>query len=274
MQLFNPIGLPHRFLEIWCPAENSRDDLKAIVVSMMPSVATEATVDAVVDFCLWFPAHKISIRDIGTWTAFVSAAAAASESGLTMEDAVVQGACLVFFDGLKTATGNAIGWMTVADEAEILDKCKAFFEERLPGASSECLDWINSLEVNTKCDLKVEADKICLGPFSIDRRPRPEEAERSDYLFQTTSVARNALKLLRGMQVSRPILLEGPPGVGKSALVSAVAAASGHRLVRINLSDQTDVADLFGSDLPAEGEAVGRFEWRDGPFLAALRYDE
>ena len=266
-------ALRNRFLEVWCPAENARDDLRAIVASMMPEVAAEEVVDAVVDFCLWFPAHKISIRDINTWTAFVRAASEAN-SGLPMEDAVVQGACLVFFDGLKTATGNAIGLMTVADEAEVLVKCRAFFEQKLPAASSECLGWINSLEVNIMDDLKVGSDKISLGPFSIERRLGSEEkegAEPSEYLFQTTSVTRNAFKLLRGMQVSRPILLEGPPGVGKSALVSAVAAASGNRLVRINLSDQTDVADLFGSDLPAEGEAVGRFEWRDGPFLAALR---
>ena len=264
-------ALRNRFLEIWCPAENARDDLRAIVASMMPAAATEAIVDAVVDFCLWFPAHKISIRDIRTWTAFVRAA---TESGLAVEDAVVQGACLVFFDGLRTATGNAIGLTSVADEGEILDKCRTFFEERLPGSSSECLGWINKPGVNKMGDLRVESGKISLGLFSIDRRPREKEEaseEGSEYLFRTTSVARNAFKLLRGMQVSRPILLEGPPGVGKSALVSAVAAASGNKLVRINLSDQTDVADLFGSDLPAEGEAVGRFEWRDGPFLAALR---
>ena len=30
----------------------------------------------------------------------------------------------------------------------------------------------------------------------------------------------------------------------------AVARAAGHPLVRINLSDQTDLADLMGSDLP------------------------
>ena len=262
-------ALRNRFLEIWCPAENSREDLRDIVAKMMPPAATEAIVDVVVDFCLWFPAHKVSIRDIATWTAFVTSAVSAN-SALTLEDAVVQGACLVFFDGLKTATGNAIGLMSVADEADILDSCRAFFRERLPAAGAECLAWISSLGMSD-CEVKQGSRAISVGPFSIERRPGAEEC--SDYLFQTASVARNAFKLLRGMQVSRPILLEGPPGVGKSALVSAVAAASGNRLERINLSDQTDVADLFGSDLPAEGENVGQFEWRDGPFLAALRYD-
>jgi midasin (ATPase involved in ribosome maturation) len=45
----------------------------------------------------------------------------------------------------------------------------------------------------------------------------------------------------------------------------------GHKLVRINLSEQTDMMDLLGADLPAEGGAAGAFVWSDGPLLAALR---
>jgi midasin len=66
-------------------------------------------------------------------------------------------------------------------------------------------------------------------------------------------------------------MLEGPPGVGKSALVQALADVTGNRLVRINLSDQTDIVDLFGTDLPDETQKIGSFAWKDGPFLAALR---
>ena len=58
---------------------------------------------------------------------------------------------------------------------------------------------------------------------------------------------------------SKPVLLEGEPGVGKSASVQAMAAAAGRSLVRINLSEQTDVADLFGADLPEGGATVGRY---------------
>ena len=31
------------------------------------------------------------------------------------------------------------------------------------------------------------------------------------------------------------------------------------------------MSDLFGCDLPVEGKAGSYFEWRDGPFLKALR---
>ena len=70
--------------------------------------------------------------------------------------------------------------------------------------------------------------------------------------------------------------------MGKSSLIEALARASGHTLVRINLSEQTDLADLFGQDLPAsakssasagpEGGSDGsRFAWSGGVFLKALK---
>lgn len=35
-----------------------------------------------------------------------------------------------------------------------------------------------------------------------------------------------------------PVLLEGSPGVGKTSLITALGKYSGHRVVRINLSEQ------------------------------------
>lgn len=46
---------------------------------------------------------------------------------------------------------------------------------------------------------------------------------------------------------------------------------AGHQLVRINLSEQTDMMDLLGADLPKEGGGPAGFAWADGPLLAALR---
>jgi hypothetical protein len=67
------------------------------------------------------------------------------------------------------------------------------------------------------------------------------------------------------------VLLEGSPGVGKSSLVIALAAITGNKLVRINLSEQTEISDLIGSDLPTSGGDSMTFEWHDGPLLAAMK---
>lgn len=66
-------------------------------------------------------------------------------------------------------------------------------------------------------------------------------------------------------------------------MIEALARVAGHRLTRVNLSEQTDIADLLGSDLPtangAEGGGEGEdgdgdgpaFAWQDGPLLEALK---
>lgn len=46
-------------------------------------------------------------------------------------------------------------------------------------------------------------------------------------------------RLVRGFALDKPILLEGPPGCGKSSTVVALAAVTGHPLTRLNLSEQT-----------------------------------
>ena len=58
------------------------------------------------------------------------------------------------------------------------------------------------------------------------------------------------MKLLRAYTLGKPILVEGPPGVGKTALVEQVAKVTGRKLVRVNLSEQTDMMDLLGSEYP------------------------
>ena len=58
------------------------------------------------------------------------------------------------------------------------------------------------------------------------------------------------MKLLRAFSLNKPILIEGPPGVGKTALVENLARETGRTLVRVNLSEQTDMMDLLGSEYP------------------------
>jgi MoxR-like ATPase len=81
----------------------------------------------------------------------------------------------------------------------------------------------------------------------------------------------NLSRVMRACALSKPILLEGSPGQGKTTLVMALAKQTGRRVVRINLSEETDMMDLLGADLPVEGGKGGEFQWQDGIFLQALK---
>lgn len=107
-------------------------------------------------------------------------------------------------------------------------------------------------------------------PFFIPLGPVTDTS--TAFSLRAPTTACNAFRLLRAMQLRKPVLLEGSPGVGKTSLVAALAKATGHNLVRINFSDQTDIMDLFGTDLPcvsADGEPM--FKWSDGILLRALK---
>lgn len=120
-------------------------------------------------------------------------------------------------------------------------------------------------------ELETPKNMFGMHPFFIPKGPVNVEEVSSNFTFHAPTTKQNSLKLMRALQLRKPILLEGSPGVGKTSLVTALAKASGHTCLRINLSDQTDVSDLFGADLPVEGGKGGEFAWKDGPFLRALR---
>ena len=63
-------------------------------------------------------------------------------------------------------------------------------------------------------------------PFYIPRGPQSSQLGPSFSLGAPT-VAHNAVRVLRALQLRKAVLLEGSPGVGKTSLVGAIARASG-----------------------------------------------
>jgi midasin len=61
-------------------------------------------------------------------------------------------------------------------------------------------------------------------------------------------------------QLPKAILLEGSPGVGKTSLVLALAAASGHSVVRINLRYELYVFNMISVESSI-------FCWKINPIL-------
>ena len=256
-------ALRNRFTEIWVPLVLDRQEMLVIAHSKLATEYTDLGAPMVA-FAAWYSlrynpiAPSISIRDLLSWVDFIN-----RFGSLNRNFAVVQGAAMVFIDGLG------------ADPA-----AKTWIPNDLLGEERQsCLSQLSKL---FNCDMAeiylreplliMNAETLAVGSFHMNVRQKvPEDPF---YLLDAPTTKINVLKIVRALQIEKPILLEGSPGVGKTTLVSAIARSIGMPLTRINLSDQTDLTDLFGLDVPLEGSEAGLFGWHEAPFLKAMQNGE
>uniref|UniRef100_A0A3Q4MRM4 Midasin n=1 Tax=Neolamprologus brichardi TaxID=32507 RepID=A0A3Q4MRM4_NEOBR len=290
-------ALRNRFTELWCPQTNNRSDLvKIIQHNLRSGLSLDGgdVAELMLDFIEWLTQQDfgrrciLSVRDILSWVNFLNAVCERDEdSFMTMgaiedEDeaewdlrldtvtAFIHAACLVYIDGIGSGTTASC-----ADGVLLARRlCLSFLQQRLSKMTKLDQDVMDALRVydrNLPREPQWGEDFFGIDPFYIALGPHTESRNLSNYAIAAGTTAVNAQRILRALKLQRPVLLEGSPGVGKTSLVAALAKASGNHLVRINLSEQTDVTDLFGTDLPVEGGKGGEFAWRDGPLLAALK---
>jgi midasin len=250
-------------VEIWVPTTSSRADLSLVLASLLQLPELVCLSDAMLDFVDWLVNSKtikrqLSLRDYVAWTRFM--AMCAQRGTLNAASAFVHGACLVLIDALDgDETGGGSINMRDAALTHLLTLLSP--EQRAAVVHLDDSHFVPQLTMSG--DLGWGMPPFMLGAG-------PGQRSTAAFTFRAPTTARNCFRVLRAMQLPKAILLEGSPGVGKTTLVSAIAAFTSNKLIRINLSEQTDVVDLFGSDLPVEG-SVCEFAWRDGPLLEALR---
>lgn len=119
--------------------------------------------------------------------------------------------------------------------------------EKLQAFNSRCLEFLLKQLKSQKLDvanvfsenLLVQKTGKLFGiePFYVAMGSSDEKS--SEFSFTAPTTAFNTLRLLRGMQLNKAILLEGSPGVGKTSLVMALAKGTKNKILRVNLSDQT-----------------------------------
>ena len=253
-------ALRNRFTEIWVPSLSAEEDIFEIVSAKLSSNLAHLA-RPMVQFSLWYSfkyndteSQRLSVREVLAWVDFVN------KSQLpNIYQSVLHGAAMVYIDG--------IGANPAAKSTAIVS---------IPQERAVCLSQLSELfhhdmaSIHNTSPLYSESQSsIIIGPFQILKLSNT--ANQTDFSFEPPTTLGNAVRIARALQLPKPILIEGNPGVGKTTLVQALASAIGVKLERINLSEQTDIMDLFGSDTPVEGGQVGQFAWHDAPFLQAMK---
>ncbi|XP_034264874.1 midasin [Pantherophis guttatus] len=286
-------ALRNRFTEIWCPQSNNREDLIQIVKhNLYPGLClsskNEEEMDIaklMMDFIAWLSNQEfghnciLSIRNILSWVNFMNVMAQDKLLGGAEEHqffcispvlTFVHAACLVYIDGIGSGTMSCSSGSTALAREKCLDYLYRKISQIVRLSDDQTIE-LRMYDLEREREMVWMESYVGIHPFYIPRGPLYQKNNLLDYALNAGTTSMNAQRLLRALQLSKPILLEGSPGVGKTSLVAALAKASGNCLTRINLSEQTDITDLFGTDLPVEGGKGGEFAWRDGPLLAALK---
>lgn len=240
----------------------------------------------------------VTVRDVLKWIAFVNSTLCTTDSPIT---SLAHGCALAFLDALPNASPLKTG---------ALECLQALLSSSTLPTQSSNLNMVSILAPPTSVHHSEDLSALHIGPFSLpvcdpDAVRKTLTSCESVYSFECPTTALNLMRLSRALQLfsgspssssaatgASAILLEGSPGVGKTSLVLELGRALGVRVLRVNLSEQTDVSDLVGRDLPrpatnecsptATDDASlcsnasrvslsGEFEWCDGPLLTALK---
>ena len=121
--------------------------------------------------------------------------------------------------------------------------------------------------------LKVSASSLPAGHLSIEEFHVPlgplPLVDDSTAFIRTVSIGKRLKDIARVLVGGKhPILLQGPTSAGKTSLVTHLARVTGHRLVRINNHQHTDISEYLGSYV---SNAAGALVYREGVLVEAVR---
>jgi midasin len=205
-------ALRSRFTEIWVPPVNDRSDIEMVLRRSLAvsgvTVYLTKVLQKMLEYVEWFnktvcndtnspySGLALSLRDVLAWAHFIVKAREANKS-LDLWNAYSHGAALMHLDGLGLGTGLAF------DEAMTL---KARAQTFLLGQVSDP-EKVEAFSNSSSIRYAVRNGSFGVHPFWV---PIGQQTIwESSFNFEAPKTAENIYRVLRAMQLSKPILLEG-----------------------------------------------------------------
>lgn len=280
-------ALRNRFTEIWCRSADNEHDLILIAEHALKIGFTTGVDDGVISNTAVVIVKTVrfikenvekfhySVRDILAWVQFITINA----NNLPIYHAIIFGLETMFLDSLEMLPH--VDFNEIETQREMI---LGFLIDEIKNRLKKIFN-LEHLAALKETEVVEKSNQFGINPFFIEVNTEGVAQKSRNFKFTAPTTQKNLFRLLSAMSLHKAILLEGPPGVGKTSLIENVSSAIGYQMVRINLCEHTDLTDLFGTDQPSDENslslsnseteqkpaALGSFVWRDGPLLAALK---
>lgn len=259
-----PPGLRSRFSEFWVDSpDRDVNDLLVLIQRYIkdhlpPALEGQATVAAVAEF--YQTAKQLALHDlvdgaghrvhfsIRTLSRMLSYAVSIAPT-YGLRRALYEGAVMTFLTQLNK-DGQAK--LSKVIETTVLKGIRntAAFVRQTPkppatnSASSTTSDLLDATKKMSLTDTHVLFHSFWLQRGSLELF---DEEALSKYVL-TPSVQGNLANLARAVMSHRyPVLIQGPTSAGKTSMIEYLAKRTGHRFVRINNHEHTDLQEYVGS---------------------------
>ncbi|GJD10717.1 Midasin [Galdieria sulphuraria] len=212
-------------------------------------------------------------RDIRAWMHFIESSREIFQHPFS---SYAHGFDLILLDGLKVSSlshSSHLERLVEKWKTLLLKQC----QERMCFEEIQQELYIQGLSKQT-IPIREEEEAYRFGNLKLNKVNADIESDQQNILsvvsLETDTMRRNSFRIVRAMLLKKPILLQGPPGIGKTSMIQALASLCGQRLLRVNLSEHTEMSDLIGMDVPSNhqnDESNAPFVFRPGPLLVALQ---
>ena len=210
-------ALRNRFTEIWVPTVAHRDERLLILQQKLDLSLREDFGKLIIDFIEWFSSyyqHKriISLRDILSWANFMNIT---HEKGIVNPyDSYIHGCCLVLLDGLSITIGLSEKKYKT-DRKLALDQLVQF----LSSVPKALIPSLKDSEFEVESLDNSHPQHFGISNFFIEKGKK-DIPSNLHYTLHAPTTKTNILRILRALQIPKPVLLEGSPGVGKTRYLS------------------------------------------------------
>eukprot|EP01060_Flectonema_neradi_P002806 TRINITY_DN1176_c7_g1_i2.p1 TRINITY_DN1176_c7_g1~~TRINITY_DN1176_c7_g1_i2.p1 ORF type:complete len:4783 (+),score=1214.99 TRINITY_DN1176_c7_g1_i2:66-14351(+) len=227
-----PPSLKSRFTELYCDELTDKADLRIVVSKMLLNLVPNPPVDEIVDFylaCRENAATKLTDNDPSTPKPHYSLRTLTRALRFTRQVCPIYGFHHALLEGIYLCFYSQLS----------MD-----FQTVMSTLVSKYL--LNSKEIQApKPPQSPGDDFVQFEHFWLSLGPLGKPTVSKAYVI-TKSISNHLRNLARVVLSGRAVLLQGPTAAGKTSMVEYLARQTGHRCMRINNHETTDLQEYLG----------------------------